>query len=158
MATQLNISYGSKVNIGITLEGLADGEWRQSDAVDNSSNKYLDALVGGFIKTGAGSGAGDYVDVYVSGSIDDGATFGGDCSGSDDAYGGEDKNLTFLKRIHTEAENTTFEFGPWSIAAAFGGVLPRHWVLVFDNESDSTLDGTGSNHEVHYQGIMQQAS
>jgi len=158
MATQLNISYGSKVNVGITLAGLADGNWRQSAAVDNSGNKYLDALVGGKIKTGSGSGAGDYVDAYVSGSIDGGTTFGGDCSGSDSAYAGEDKNLTFLKRIHTEAAETTFEFGPWSIAAAFGGVLPRHWVLVFDNESDSTLDSTPANHEVHYQGIMQQAS
>jgi len=158
MATQLNISYGSHDTIDITLAGLGDGEWRQSAAVDNSGDKYLDALVGGFIKTGSGSEAGSYVDVYVSGSIDEGDTFGGDCSGTNSVYGGEDKNLTFLKRIHTEAENTTFEFGPWSIAAAFGGVLPRHWVLVFDNESDSELDGTGSNHEVHYQGIMQQAS
>jgi len=150
----LGLSYGTKTDITITLASLADGLWQQSEAIDNSSNLFLDVLVGGFIKTGAsGPGSGDYVDVYVAGSVDGGDTFGGDCSGINESYSGEDKNLKFLGRISTEDVSTTYEFGPWSIAAAFGGVMPQKWVLVFDNESDGALDSTGANHEVHYLGV-----
>lgn len=150
------LKYGSSTPITVTLAGLGDTSWRQAAAVDNSSNLLVDALVGGKIKTGAGSGAGDYVDVYVAASADGGTTYGGDCSGNDEAYAGEANNLIHLARVSTDAAETTFEFGPLSIAAAFGGVLPEHWTLVFDNESDSTLDGTPENHNVHSMGVYHQ--
>lgn len=146
------LAYGEKTEIVVTLASLADTGWREATAVDNSSNLFVDALVGGKVKTGAGSGAGDYIDVYVSGSVDAGTTYGGDCSGTDGAYAGESANLIHLGRISTPVAETTFEFGPWSIADAFGGVLPKNWTLVFDNESDSILDTTGGNHEIHYLG------
>ncbi len=145
--------YGASTTITVTLASLADAAWRQAAAVDNSSDLFTDALVGGKIKTGAGSGAGDYVDVYVAASADGGTTYGGDCSGSDAAYAGEADNLMHLARIATDAGATTFEFGPLSVATVFGGALPRNWTLVFDNESNSTLDATPANHDVHYMGV-----
>jgi len=154
----LKQKYGNSTTITITLAGLADGSRRQAQAVDNSSDLFFDALVGGKIKTGAGSGAGDYVDVYVAASADGGTTYGGDCSGNDAAYAGEADNLTHLARVSTGAAGTTFDFGPFSIAAAFGGVLPEHWTLVFDNHSSSTLDATPGNHDVHYMGVYHQIS
>jgi len=148
--------YDSSAAVVVTLASLADMAWRQAQAVDNGTNLFCDALVGGKIKTGTGAGAGDYIDVYAAASADGGATYGGDCSGNDAAYSGESDNLVHLGRVSTPAAETTFEFGPFSIAAAFGGVLPEHWTLVFDNESDSTLDATPVNHDVHYTGLYYQ--
>ena len=148
--------YGSSTTITVTLAGLTDTSQRQAQAVDNGTELFHDALVGGKVKTGAGAAAGDYVDIYAAASADGGTTYGGDCSGSDEAYAGEANNLIHLARVSTDAAETTFAFGPWSIAAAFGGVLPEHWTLVFDNESDSTLDTTPENHNVHYMGVSHQ--
>ena len=147
------MSYGDSTAITITLASLADTGQRQAAAVDNSVNLFNDALVGGKIKTGTGSGAGDYIDVWVSGSADGGTTYGGECSGADAAYAGTIANITFLGRIATETAEATFEFGPFPIAAAFGGVLPQFWTVVIVNESDSTLDATAASHAVHYQGV-----
>jgi len=154
--SEIKQKYGASTPIVVTLAGLTDTSKRQAQAVDNSNHLFMDALVGGKIKTGAGAGAGDYVDVYAAASADGGTTYGGDCSGSDAAYAGETKNLFFLGRIATEAATTTYEFGPFSIAAAFGGRLPEYWTLVFQNESDSTLSATPADHDVHYQGIKYQ--
>lgn len=154
----LKQKYGNCTPITVTLAGLADASWRQAAAVDNGSNRFLDAMVGGKLKTGTGCTAGDYVDVYVTASADGGTTYGGDCSGNDEAYAGEANNLTHLGRVSTDAAETTFAFGPLSVAAAFGGVLPEKWTLVFDNESGSTLDATPESHDVHYLGVYHQIS
>jgi len=145
--------YGPSTQIAVTLAGLTDTSKRQATAVQNDTLGHCDALVGGKIKTGTGSGAGDYIDVYAAASVDDGVTFSGDCSGSDAAYADVAENLVFLGRIATATQSTSYEFGPWSIAAAFGGVLPKRWTLVFDNESDSTLSATAADHAVYYQGV-----
>jgi len=145
--------YGPRTQITVTLAGLTDTSLRQAASVQNDTLGYEDALVGGKVKTGTGSGAGDYIDVYAAGSADDGLTFSGDCSGSDAAYTGVTANLVFVGRIATATQSTSYEFGPWSIAAAFGGVLPKRWTLVFDNESDSTLSATPADHAVYYQGL-----
>ncbi|HUT11856.1 MAG TPA: hypothetical protein VMY42_15250 [Thermoguttaceae bacterium] len=154
----LKQKYGDSTTITLTLASLADASWRQALAVDNGSNLFLDALLGGKIKTGTGSAAGDYVDLYVAASADGGTTFGGDCSGSDAAYSGESDNLVHLGRVSTPGAQTTFEFGPLSIAAAFGGVLPQRWTLVVENRSGSTLDATPANHDLHYMGVYQQSN
>jgi hypothetical protein len=145
--------YGSSTNITITLAGLTDTSKRQALAIDNSSNLFHDALLGGKILIGAGAAAGDYIDLFVSASADGGDTYGGDCSGSDAAYTGPIENLVFLGRIATETASVTYEFGPYSIAAAYGGVLPDKWTLVVDNQSDTTLNATPANHEIHYMGL-----
>jgi hypothetical protein len=148
-----NGGYGDKTNITITLASLANAGKRQSAGV-SIDGEFKDVLVGGFIKTGAsGPGAGDYCDLYVAASADGGTTYSGEASGADAAYAGTIANVQHLGRISTVAAATTYEFGPFSIAAAFGGVLPKNWALIFGNESDGTLDTTGSNHEIHYHGV-----
>ncbi|MBN2476906.1 MAG: hypothetical protein JXB62_20025 [Pirellulales bacterium] len=148
--------YGSSTTVTVTLAGLADAAWRQAQAVDNGTDLFADALVGGKITTGAGAGAGGYVDVFAAASADGGTTYGGDCSGSDAVYAGESDNLVFLGRVATPAAETAFEFGPFGVAAAFGGVLPRHWTLVFTNQSGAALDAAPAVHDVHYLGVSHQ--
>jgi len=145
-----SLVYGTKTNITITLASLTDTSLRQSASVDNGTNGAIDTLIGGKITTGTGSSTNDFIDIYAAGSLDGGTTFSGDASGSDAAYSGVTENLKFLGRISTETASTTYEFGPFSLAAAFGGSMPEDWAIVVDNESDSTLSATGGNHEVHY--------
>lgn len=153
MAT-VKASYASSAALTITLASLADGSMRQSTAVDNSSNLYVDALVGGKIKTGAsGVSASGYVDLYLAVSHDGGTTYSGDASGTDGAYSGESGNLIFLARVTADANATTYEFSGFSIAQACGGSMPQRWVIVVDNQTGAALDSTGSNHAVEYQGV-----
>ena len=52
MATA-TINYTAAASVTITLTSLGDAGFRESTAVDNSYNKYMDALVGGKSQVGA---------------------------------------------------------------------------------------------------------
>jgi hypothetical protein len=143
--------------ITVTLTSLADGGLRQATAVDNETDLYIDALVGGKIKTGSTVGSNGYVAVYASGLVDNSPMYGGDASGTDSAYTGKAENLRFLGVIKANGNGTTYAFGPWSVAAAFDGLLPPKWTLVFENKTGAALSASGSDHLVEYQGIHEQS-
>ncbi len=65
--TDILAKYGtSNQALTITLASLANNGQRESTVIDNSSNKYLDALVSVKVKTGAGTpGTGPVVNVYA---------------------------------------------------------------------------------------------
>lgn len=153
--TDIRQAYGTKTNLTVTVASLTDTSMRQSTAVDAATSPRLDDLVAGYLVTGTGSGAGDYIALHVAGSIDGGTTYSGGCTGTDGAYtdspAGSKQNLRYLGTVATEAGSGTYEFGPFSVAAAFGGSLPDHWVLVVENQSDSTLASSG--HEIHYKPV-----
>ena len=148
-----DLGYGASTVVVFTINGLTNTAKWQSAAVDNSANLFKDALVGGKVKTGTGAGAGDYVDIYVAASADGGTTYSAGASGADASFTNALTDLVFLGRVATIAATTTYEFGPFSVAAAFGGTMPEKWALVLDNESDSTLDASAAEHEVHYMGV-----
>lgn len=147
------LAYGTKANLTITLASLANASIRCSVSVSNDSNGYIDVLVGGKVTTDPLTSTGDYIDVYAAGSIDGGTTFSGDATGTDVDFAGVTENLKFVGRIATESASTTYEFGPFSLASAFGGTVPEDWCILIDNESDDALDSVAGGHEVHYQGI-----
>lgn len=158
MAGDLKQKYGtSNQTITLTVASLANNGLRECTAVDNSSNLYIDALVGGKVKAGAAStSATGYINVYAYGTTDGGTTYSGSASGTDADYSGNSLNLIWLGRISVIADATTYEFGPFSIASAFKGTLPDHWGIVIENKTGGTLDSTGGSHAVHYQGVYQQ--
>jgi len=147
-------AYGSAGQaITITLASLADGAIRQSTAVDNSTNLFMDALVSVKVKTGASGGdAGDVIKVYAYGSVDGGTTYSGECTGTDGSIS-TNRNLSLLYVIKANAATTTFYSPPLSVASAFGGTLPQKWGIVVENSTGAALDGTGGNHSVQYQGV-----
>ena len=149
MATT-NIAYATTTSITITPGALADGSARQSTAVDNSSNLYVDAMVELYIKAGT-TLSGDsavYCWFYAS---EDGTNFTHNASGTDGAYTMKSPNALIGPFVALLADTSTDHyFVIPSVANYFGGILPREWGIVLENQSGSALT-TGST--ANYTGI-----
>jgi hypothetical protein len=159
MATTFKSLYGtSNQTITITVASLANNGARQSTVIDNSTNLFLDALVMVKVKTNAaGTSSTGSVEVYAFGTADGGTTYTETAGASDAAITlTSPTNAVLVGIINTVANATTYPSGPFSIAKAFGGVLPDHWGIVINNKSGAALDSTGGNHAVFYQGVQTQ--
>ena len=168
MATS-KVAYASTgTAITITLPSLADGAYRESTAITNAANLYIDALVGASIQVGA-VGADGTIEVYAYASADGGTTYSGGLDGSDAAVtwgtthstsvnGFSQLVLLGVIDVDTTDDNNDLECGPYSIASAFGGVLPEDWGLVIKNDTGTAFHATGTNNSVHYSGIQYTSS
>lgn len=145
--------------ITLTLASLANNSARQSTVVDNSANLYLDALVQLKIKTGAsGVASTGYINIYAFATVDGGTTYTENAGASDAAITlTVPPNAVLIGRINCVANATTYYSSPMSVAAAFGGVLPEKWGMIVENKTGGTLDSTGGNHTVKYQGVLNQS-
>lgn len=159
------IKYGSVTTMTVTLASLANASKRESTAIDNyTSNLYLDVLVAGKVTTGTSPSATGRIDVYAYAKLDDGSGSTDYTAGATGSDAGitldtpETNNLIYLGSINNDSTNDqTYEFGPYSIAAAFGGSVPAKWGLIFDNQSGAALNSTSGNHAIKYQGIQNQS-
>jgi len=159
VATTVKQLYGSSgQTITITLASLASGSARESDPIDNSTNLYLDALVMLQLKTAAGSiGSDPWAYVYVLGTVDGGTTWPDPATGANAAITpSKNTKARLLGAVNLAAASTTYKGGPWSVAAAFGGVMPQKWSIVVLNNCGVALDSTEGNHAKLYQGIQAQ--
>lgn len=150
--------FDASTAITITLASLASGSARQSANVDNSATLFVDALVDVAVKLAAGSPSGDRaVYLFVYGS-EDGSTYGDNATGADAALTMRvPTNLRPLGIINTpDAGGLTYRSGPLSVAAAFGGLLPRRWGIVVQNASGLALTATGGDHEATFSGFTYQ--
>lgn len=160
MAT-VTTTYASSATVTITLASVTNGAFRQSAVVDNSSNKYVDALVGGSVQVGTSPTDKSTVAIFAYGERDDAGQYTAGCSGSDAAYtaDGEEDELKLIEVITVDTTNDQdYEWGPVSVAQVFGGVLPRKWGIVVKNGTGATLNATGTNNEVKFQGIKYDVS
>jgi len=153
-----NVTYPgtSGTAITFTLTSLGNGSWRQSAAVDNTTNLYIDALVGGSVQTGTSPTAGGTIDIYAYGQYDASGEYTAGASGSDASYtaDGEESLLRHVASIVVDADsNIDYEWGPVTIARCFGGVMPQRWGLVAENNTGVALHSTGTNNETIYTGI-----
>ena len=158
MATRA-LSYATSTTITITLASLASSATasRESTAIDNTSNLYLDAMVYLAIPLQTGTPANDKaIYVYFYGS-EDGTNYTDNATGRDAA-------LTL--RVPTNLR------GPWiiscpdsgaltyktvipSVASFFGGEMPRKWGLVVNNYTGTTFNATEGNLIKTYTGIKE---
>ena len=131
MAT-LKPSYGSKTAITITLNNLANGSTATSNAIDNSSNLYQDALVEITISGTAATNA--YCDVRLLVSED---------------------NNTFSSwesaiKLGTVSLSATPNTGHFSINGVLG-TMPKYWKIAVQNLTGAALASSGNS--ASYQGI-----
>jgi hypothetical protein len=150
------ILYGAANQIiGIGVGGAVVG-MSSSDVIDNTATQFVDASVGVQV-SGAASGVATngWVDVYAYAWCGgpSGGVYTGGASGSSGAYTGSLFVLPRLGRIDLTANGQVNSGGPWSIAAAFGNVMPQKWGLVMNQQSGATLGSTGG---AWYQGIYGQ--
>ena len=98
MTTTSMLTYPAAATITLDLtanSGLSDGTWRASTAVDNTSNLYMDATVGGSIQvSGTAPTAGGTIDIYLYASYD-GTNYTGGASGTDADYSDADNETLF---------------------------------------------------------------
>lgn len=154
MAT-VNVKYATNAAITITLNSLASSQtaMRASTSVDNSVNLYVDALVAVVLATATGTPANDQaVYVYAYGQID-GTNYTAGVTGSDAAFTATNPpNLPLIGVVAFPAQNTTATtYGPFSVAQAFGGVLPTKWGIVVENFTGLAL--ASASMSANYTGI-----
>jgi hypothetical protein len=151
--------YGTeKQSITITLASLTNTSVRGSVVVDNTTNLFLDALVQVQIKSGAAStSANGFANIYAYGTVD----------AADSLYtegsSGTDQSITLtvptnarlIGTLNMVANAVTYVSEPFSVAAAFGGVLPEKWGIFVENQSGGTFDGTTAF--AYYQGVYAQS-
>lgn len=157
--SDIKAKYGtSNQAITCTITSLANNGQRQSTAVDNSSNLFLDALVFVIVKSAAAATSSTgYVNIYAYGTADGGSNYSDGASGSDGAITLTSiPNMRLIGVINVVANSTTYKAGPFSVAVAFGGVLPDHWGIVVENKSAATLDASVGS--AFYQGVYAQVS
>lgn len=150
--------------ITLTIASLGNGSSQASAAVDNTSNLFSDALVMLKIKTNAaGTSSSGVVYVYAYGTVDGGTTYTDDTgaviNGSTSVAVTPTNPTNFrgpIGVINCVANGTTYKGGPFSVAQAFGGVLPAKWGIVIENQTAAALDSTAGNHSARYQGVYGQ--
>jgi hypothetical protein len=149
------ISYGTVTNITITLASLANNAARQSLAVDNSVDLFLDAEVYLAIPLVAGTPGNDLaINIWLYGSHD-GTNYGDPATGLDTAL--TIRNPTNLRGpfpINTpDAGALTYKAFVPSVAQFFGGILPVKWGIVVENRTNLTFGATEGNFTKQYRGI-----
>lgn len=150
----LNQSFGaSNQAIAITIASLGAGSSRESTAVDNTANLFMDATVQVKIKTNAaGTSATGRVDVFAYATAD-GTAYSGGAAGTDAAFAANLDQLIFLGSVPAVANATTYN-AVFKLSKAFGyGGIPAKWGIILQNNSGAALDSTGGNHSAVYQGI-----
>ena len=151
-------TYATAASATITLTSLADGNWRQSAVVDNTSNLYLDAWLGGSIQVGTSPTDGNTISIYLYGTYD-GTNYTAGASGTDLAYtaDGEETLLRLADVITVDAtSDQDYVWGPVSVSSVFGNSppgIPSKWGVVVKNDSGAALNATGTNNEVQFVGL-----
>lgn len=159
MATgDVKIEYAASSALTITLASLATDAnllaGRESTAVDNTTNKYLDYLLAGKITTGTSPTTAKQIRVYVVGLMED-ATYPDVFDGTDSAetvsgVGTRDSALKLAVVIPTIAtSDLTYYFGPISIASLFGGVMPKKFVVFVTHDTAVNFNSTAGNHAIY---------
>jgi len=160
----VKLSYPSASDVTITLASLATDTnlltGRESTAVDNSSNKYLDYHISGKITTGTSPTTAKSIQVWAVGSWD-GTSWPDVFDGTDSAEtitSANHKNAVckFLAEMATDnTSDRTYHFGPVSLAAAFGGVCPVKFVIFVTHNTAVNLNSTAGNHQIRIQPIYE---
>ena len=164
MATT-TINYSSNTTITISPASTASSSTfvggRESNEIDNTTNKYMDALVQGKVTVGTTPTVNTQIIVYVWGADTSLATTALDVlDGTDSAETLTNTGILYstLKQgavitITAATSDITYPFTPFSVASRFGGVLPKYWGLFVTHNTGVNLNATGGNHVFSYNGI-----
>jgi hypothetical protein len=133
---------------------------REGTAIDNNAtDQAIDAVLGGFITTGTSPTASKQIEVWVSGSYD-GTSYAGGATGSDANLTPQAKSLLKLGQVipTTSTSNQKYTFCVGSVAALFGGAMPRKWSVFVVHNTGVALNSTAGNHEIKHTPIKYQSA
>ncbi len=149
----VKLAYAASSNLTVTnLAGLtASATWVagwESDAIDNTSNLYLDYRVTAKITLESASLSAGEVRLYLVGPLDD-STWPDPFDGTESAETISDtEQRDSMCRLGAVAITDTDASGVYyldcpSVAAVFGGNLPKKFVIFIAQSSNTTLETTG---------------
>lgn len=155
MATA-TVNYSSNTTITIDLANLGSSATfvagRESSQVDNTSNKYIDALVSGFVSVGTTPTANTTIAVYVYGADTSLATTALDTlDGTDSAETltntGILNGLRLGATVAVPANTSDVQYIvlPFSVASLFGGAMPKFWGLFVSHNTGVALRNNAVN-------------
>jgi len=130
---------------------------RQSDEVDNTTNKYLDYLLSAKIQVHLTTPVtvDTEIRIYVAGLVED-STYPDSLGASDAAKTwtspGILANSCVLAAVLAVDETTaaqTYYMAPQSVAAMFGGSCPKKFVMYITHNTGQLLSATEANSEVY---------
>lgn len=151
----VTIAYTTTKSLTCTINGLASSATagRESTVVNNSTTKYLDAQV--FIEaTCPNSAPANDKAVYIYAYGGSTTLYTGAVTGSDAAYTMADPTpLKLIGVVPVPTQNVTYRAGPYSVAAAFGGVLPPRWGVFVRNYCGQTLTTASTNNFLEWHGV-----
>lgn len=165
MATSTVNYSGAGTTITMDLANLASSSTfvagRECAEIDNTTNKFLDAQVMGRISVGTTPTANTYIKVYVWGSDVSLATTAIDVlDGTDSAETLTNIGIRDALKLGAEiavpatTSDVAYEVQPFSVAALFGGFLPRFWGIFVAHNTGVNLRNTAVNtNSLRYVGI-----
>lgn len=157
-AGDTKVVYSAETSLTVSslqsLASSASAGW-QSDVVDNTTDRYVDALVQivlSFANTAPGSSKCAFV--YAFAGLD--TTYTNPASGAEGAISLPDvtanaQNLRLLGTVPYTTQNEVAESAVLSVAQAFGGLLPPKWGIVLVNHAGAAL--TASGNSVKWRGV-----
>lgn len=168
----VTLSYSSNTTITTNLHStpLASNSTfvagHESGEIDNTTNKYVDALVQGKVTVGTTPTANTYINVYVWGSDTSLATTNIDSldgTSTDETLTNSGVLNSALRLgasvgVFATTSNVTYFIAPFSVAALFGGIMPKYWGLYIAHNTVAALNSTSSNHAFTYVGIKYDVS
>lgn len=164
MATS-TINYSANTTITMDLANVGTSSTfvlgRESSQIDNTSNKFVDALVSGTVSVGTTPTANTVIGIYVYGAETSLASVNLDVlDGTDSTV--TLNNVGILAALKIGATVTvpvnTSDFKyivlPFSVAALFGGVMPKFWGLFVSHNTAAPLRNNAVNtNSFEYVGI-----
>lgn len=162
-AGDVRLSYAASAALTQTnLDGLASssthvGGW-ESAAIDNSTALLLDYIINAKIQVeSAGLAAGE-IRLYLVAELED-STWPDVFDGTESAETVTDTEirdaicrLAAVTATDTTASRTYYLNVP-SVAAVFGGVVPRKFVVFLTQSTGTTLETTGDPNQVYVKGV-----
>lgn len=164
MATS-TVNYSSNTAITMDLSALGSSATfvagRESSQVDNTTNKFVDVLVSGSVSVGTTPTANTSILIYVYGAETSLATTAIDVlDGTDSAETLTNTGILNALRlgaaINVPATTTDVQYFvlPFSVAALFGGVVPKFWGLFVAHNTGVNLRTNAINtNSFEYVGI-----
>lgn len=157
MAT-VTIEYGSAVEIDIDPESLATSSTRtagvESAVIDNTTDKFIDVLVGGKITCGTTPTA-SLIEVWVYAAVNDTPDYPDTIDGTKSAETITSENVkNSAMRLgavifNDTTSDRTYWVAPFSVANLFG-FMPHKWGIFVTHSTVAALNATATNHRFWY--------
>jgi len=150
-------TYSSNTTITMDLSSLGtSATWvagRESSEIDNTTNKYVDALVQGKVTVGTTPTANTSINVYVWGADTSLGTTAIDVlDGTDSAETLTNTGVLYsaLKlgaviNVLANTSDVTYNVAPFNVAQLFGGVMPKFWGLFVAHNTGVNLNASNAN-------------